>query len=146
MSMAAGWRLIFFYIIMDINKKKIIIVIGIELLIALIFVIGADWAPESIHQFFYNYFADIAIPFGYYFLLIMIEDSFSFLYSWPSKALAVFLLAAASEILQYFGIYALARTFDPLDFLMYAIGALLAALVDIKLLFRYYPAIHKPKS
>ena len=127
---------------MEKRQKKITIVIGIELFIALIFFIGADWAGESVHRFFHNYFADIALPFGYYFLLILIEDNFPFLRPWHNKALAVFLLVSTSEILQYFGIYALASVFDPIDFMMYASGALLAALVDIKVISKYYLALH----
>lgn len=121
------------------NKQRKKIIIGIQLFIALIFIVGADWTPEKIHQFFHNYFADIILPFGLYFLLMLIEDRFSFLRTWSGKVISVFLLASASEILQYFGIYALARVFDPIDFMMYASGVLLAALVDIKLVSRCYP-------
>jgi hypothetical protein len=127
---------------METRQKKITIVIGIELFISLIFFIGADWAGESVHRFFHSYFADIALPFGFYFLLILNEDSFLFLRPWHNKALAVFLLVSTSEILQYFGIYALASVFDPFDFLMYASGVLLAALADTKLISKYYPALH----
>ncbi len=127
---------------MGIRQKKIIVVIGIELFIALIFIVGADWAGENVHGFFHNYFADIALPFGFYFLLILNEDSFLFLRPWHNKALAVFLLVSTSEMLQYFGIYALATVFDPIDFVMYAGGVLLAALVDTKLISKYYPAMH----
>ena len=118
--------------------KKRTIVIGIELFIAFIFFIGADWAGQGAHQFFHSYFADIAIPFGFYFLLILIEDTWRFLRPWHRKALAIFLLAATSEVLQFFGIYALAIVFDPLDFAMYAIGVLLAALVDVQIISKYY--------
>lgn len=104
--------------------------------------IGADWAGESVHRFFHNYFADIVLPFGYYFLLILIEDNFSFLRPWHNKALAIFLLVSTSEILQYFGIYALASVFDSIDFVMYASGVLLAAFVDIKVISKFYPALH----
>ena len=127
---------------METRQKKIPVVIGIELFIALIFFIGADWAGESVHMFFHNYFADIAVPFGYYFLLIMIEDDFHFLRQWHNKALVVFLLVSTSEILQYFGIYALASVFDPIDFVMYASGVLLAASADTKVISKYYPAMH----
>lgn len=127
---------------MEKRQKKITIVIGIELFIALIFFIGADWAGESVHKFFHNYFADIALPFGYYFLLILIEDNFSFLRPWHNKALAAFLFVSTSEILQYFGIYALASVFDPIDFLMYASGVLLAVFVDTRVISKYYPALH----
>lgn len=123
---------------MEIERKKVTIVIGIELFIALIFFVGADWAGQSVHRFFHNYFADIAVPLGYYFLLILVEDRWRFLRPWYRKALAVFLLVATSEILQFFGIYALARVFDPLDFVMYAGGVLLAALVDVQVISKYY--------
>lgn len=127
---------------MKIYRKKITIVVGIELALALIFFIGADWASESVHRFFHSYFADIALPFGFYFLLIPNEDTFSFLRPWHNKALAVFLLVSTSEILQYFGIYALATVFDPIDFIMYAGGVSLAAFVDIRVISKYYPAMH----
>jgi hypothetical protein len=127
---------------MEKRQKKRAIVIGIELFIALIFFIGADWAGQSAHRLFHSYFADIALPFGFYFLLIVNEDSFLFLRPWHNKALAVFLLVSTSEVLQYFGIYALASVFDPIDFLMYASGVLLAALADTKLISKYYPALH----
>lgn len=127
---------------MEINDKKVKIIIGIELFIALIFVIGAEWAGESIHKFFHNYFADIALPFGFYFLFILNENKFSFLRPWRNKALVVFLLVSTSEMLQYFGIYALARVFDPIDFVMYVCGVLLAAYVDIGLISKYYPNLH----
>ncbi|HRY52691.1 MAG TPA: hypothetical protein P5089_02460 [Candidatus Portnoybacteria bacterium] len=127
---------------MKIDRKKITIIVGIELSLALIFFIGADWASESVHRFFHSYFADIALPFGFYFLLIPNEDTFLFLRPWHNKALSVFLLVSTSEMLQYFGIYALATVFDPIDFVMYAGGVLLAALVDTKLISKYYPAMH----
>ena len=127
---------------MEKQQKKITIVIGIELSLALIFFIGADWAGESVHRFFHGYFADIALPFGFYFLLILNEDTFLSLRPWHNKALALFLLVSMSEILQYFGIYALATVFDPIDFVMYAGGVLLAALVDTKLISKYYPEMH----
>ena len=130
---------------MEINRQKIKIVIGVELFIALIFLMGADWAGENVHRFFHNYFADIAVPFSHYFLLILTEDKLSFLRPWRNKALVVFLLVSTSEILQYFGIYALARIFDPLDFVMYAGGVLLAAFIDIRVISKYYPGLHLTK-
>jgi hypothetical protein len=122
--------------------KKKVIVVGIELLIALIFFVGADWAGDSVHRFFHSYFAAIALPFGFYFLLILVEERQQVLRPWYGKALAVFVLAATSEILQSFGVYALARVFDPLDFAMYATGVLLAALIDTQVISRYYRKMH----
>jgi len=127
---------------MEKNREQIAIVVGIELALALIFFIGADWSNESVHRFFHSYFADIALPFGFYFLLIPNEDASLFLRPWHHKSLAVFLFVLTSEILQFFGIYALATFFDPVDFVMYAGGVLLAAFVDTKLISKYYPAMH----
>jgi hypothetical protein len=128
------------------GAKKTVIIVGIELFIALIFVVGADWAGGNARRFFHNYFADIAVPFGYYFPLILVENRQKVLRPWYGKALAVFLLTATSEILQYFGVYALARVFDPLDFAMYAVGVLLAALVDTQVISRFYREMHASES
>jgi hypothetical protein len=111
------------------KNKKTIVVITL-LFIASIFVIGADWASETLHQLFHSYFADIAIPFGFYFLLVLLEERYTLIKKWYIKVGAVFFLCTLSETLQYFGVYALARVFDPLDYLMYALGVVLAAFVD----------------
>ncbi|WP_372770372.1 hypothetical protein [Lutibacter sp.] len=111
------------------KNKKTIVVITL-LIIASIFVIGADWASETIHQLFHSYFADIAIPFGYYLLLVLLEDEYKLIKKWYVKAIAVFVLCSLSETLQYFGVYALARVFDPIDYVMYALGVVLAAFTD----------------
>ena len=110
------------------NKKTIVIIT--LLLIAGLFIIGADWASETSHRLFHSYFADIAIPFGFYLLLVLPEDSNTLIKKWYIKAGAVFVLCTLSETLQYLGVYALARVFDPLDYLMYALGVALAAIVD----------------
>ena len=111
------------------KNKKTIVVITL-LFIASIFVIGADWASETLHQLFHSYFADIAIPFGFYLLLVLLEDRYTLIKKWYIKIGAVFILCTLSETLQYFGVYALARVFDPLDYVMYALGVVLAAFLD----------------
>lgn len=118
-------------------KKKTLVIL-IALLVAGIFIIGADWANETIRRLFHSYFADIAIPFCYYFLLVLVEEKQPRLRPWYSKAVVVFLLCATSETLQYFGIYALASVFDPLDYVMYAAGVLVAALMDRVVLRRCF--------
>ncbi len=52
--------------------------------------------------------------------------------------MVVFALCTTSEILQYFGIFALARVFDPIDIVMYGIGVLLASIVDRKVFTRIF--------
>ena len=122
------------------NNKRLVVVITL-LIIAGLFIIGADWASENIHRFFHNYFADIAIPFGYYLLLVLLEDKYKLIRKWYIKAVAIYTLCSLSETLQYFGIYALAIVFDPFDYLMYALGVLLAAFTDriiFKRLFSFW--------
>ncbi|OGM09108.1 hypothetical protein A2159_00605 [Candidatus Woesebacteria bacterium RBG_13_34_9] len=118
---------------MKIKIKKVILVVFMQLVIALIFVIGAGWASLPVYLFFQSYFADIIIPFAFYFLLTMQGDGNKFLNAWWKRALVILALTFASETLQYFGVYALARVFDPMDYLMYVIGVLLAAYVDRKI-------------
>ena len=116
------------------RSKKAIVVITL-LIIACIFIIGADWASDKVHRLYHSYFADIAIPFGYYLLLVLLEGKYKLLEKWYVKACAVFVLCALSETLQFFGVYALAVVFDPLDYLMYALGVTLAAFFD-RILFK----------
>jgi Na+-transporting NADH:ubiquinone oxidoreductase subunit NqrD len=111
-----------------ISKKTLVVLLMLS--IALCFVVGANWANGSIRRWYSSYFADIAIPFGYYFLLILVQDKVSVLKRWVAKAGAVFALCALSETLQYFGVYALASVFDLWDYAMYGAGVLLAAFVD----------------
>lgn len=115
---------------MKFEGKKKIIIVCVQLLIALGFMIGADWASNSFHWLFHSYYADITLPLGFYFLLKILEDKYAFLRPWYWKVISVFLLVSTSETIQYFGIYAFARIFDPLDFLAYASGVLLAAFID----------------
>ena len=110
------------------NKKSIIVIL--MLIISSFFIIGLDWASKPIQRLFHSYFADIAIPFGYYFLLILLEDKFEPMKNWYFKGGTVFIFCAISETLQYFGVYALASTFDPMDYVMYALGAISAVFVD----------------
>lgn len=117
------------------NKKKAVVVL-VMLVIAAIFIIGADWAGDKARFLFHAYFADIAIPFGFYLLLGLLEKDLAFLKNWYTKAPILFGLCALSETLQYFGIYALARVFDPLDFLMYAAGVTLGVLLECTVLKR----------
>jgi hypothetical protein len=107
------------------------------LLIALVHVFrGGTYLPEPLSTLYYSYFSDIALPFGFYFLLWMNDDRAPFLRDWRVKALLVFGVASATELLQAFGVPLLGRTFDPLDFLMFAVGVLLAVLLDRGLLHR----------
>jgi hypothetical protein len=113
---------------------------SIMLLIALVHVLrGGTYFPEPFSTLYYSYYSDIALPFGTYFLLWMNDGHIPFLRDWRVKALLVFGVASATELLQALGVPLLGRTFDPLDFLMFAVGVLLAVLLDRLLLHRLLP-------
>jgi len=91
----------------------------------------------SLYTFYYSYVGDVVLPFSLYFMLVLNDSQVSFLRPWYVKAGIVFAGATLMEILQYFGVYALGVTFDPLDIVMYGVGVLFAALVEVKLFARY---------
>ncbi|MFC2085156.1 hypothetical protein ACFLS9_08870 [Bacteroidota bacterium] len=119
--------------------KKITVIVIIQLIIAAahFFRIGRFFDGQ-LYILYYSYFSDLALPFGFYFLLCGNAQKVPFLRRWTNKAIIVFSAAATAEILQYFGIYALGITFDPVDILMYGIGVLFAAFVDTQIFPRIF--------
>jgi hypothetical protein len=111
---------------------------GILIIIALIhiFRLGSHLTYPW-QTYYYSYLSDIAVPFAGYFLLCISDDQIRFLGKWSVKAITVFGAASMAEALQSFGIPVLGQTFDPLDFLMFAIGVLSAALFDRILLGKF---------
>ena len=113
------------------NAAKTSLIVSIELIIAALHIIGpmrntrGPW-----HDLYYSYFSDLALPFGFYFLLCASETHIPHLRPWWVKSALVFGAAATAEILQFYGIDALGITFDPLDIVMYALGVLLAAMLE----------------
>lgn len=84
-----------------------------------------------------GYLIDLVLPFSLVLLLGVGLDRSPSLRLPVVRAAAVFFLGAAVELLQYLGVPLFGRTFDPLDFLMYATGAI-AALAFERLAFRPY--------
>ena len=122
----------------DANKRKLFVVV-MQLLLAFLLVAARDWTSGSSRVFYQSYFADLLIPFSFYFLLTLVADLQKQLGKWWVRALLVFGLCALSETLQYFGVYALATVFDPLDYVMYGAGVLTAVAVDRLLFTRLLP-------
>jgi hypothetical protein len=122
-----------------VTRKKLVIV-AIMLLIAGLHILGPlRQAPGPWHNWYYSYFSDLALPFGFYFLLCLSEQNLRWLRNWGLKAGLVFGAATTAEILQFFGIYALGVTFDPLDIVMYAVGTLLAVILEQGIFKRWLP-------
>lgn len=113
-------------------SQKKIVVIGLMLVIAALHLFPTgEMFGEHWYVLYYSYFSDAIMPFGFYFLLYFAEENISALKPRPVKAVIIFLVPTFAEILQYFHIYALGSTFDPLDIIMYAAGVGLAVLADI---------------
>lgn len=117
---------------------KLLILIFIPLSITLFldkFPYGAYFEPGSLtYSLYASYFSDLVQPFGLYFVLCLFERRLALVRPWWIKALIVFLVPSAMELLQGLGLNVLGRGFDPFDFLAYAAGSLLAALVEHRLL------------
>jgi hypothetical protein len=113
-------------------RSKTILVVSIELLMAAIFVfrIGTNFDGYA-YEFYYSYSADFIVPFGFYFLLYVNETSYPFLRNWRMKAAIIIAGATLAEIGQGFGLYVFGKTFDPVDVIFYAIGAMSAVVVDV---------------
>ena len=121
------------------KNKRTIFVVVLQLAMAMLFIANPSWMGSSMRVIYQSYFADVIIPFSFYFLLTLSSDNHKQLKKWWVKALLVFGLCALSETLQYFGVFALARVFDPVDYLMYGVGVLLAAFVDRQIFTRLFP-------
>ena len=88
------------------------------------------------YTFYYAYFSDFVLPFGFYFLLCATERQTPILRPWQAKLATAFLLPAIAETCQYFGVPVLGSTFDPFDYLAYGLGATSAVIVDTQVFSR----------
>lgn len=120
-------------------KKRITVIVSMMLLIALAHIVGvARHFQGVLFNVLQSYFSDIIMPFGFYFLLCADEQWIPALRRWEVKWAAMILLPSIAETCQYFGIPVLGSTFDPWDYLMYAIGGTLAAIVDTQVFPRIF--------
>ena len=110
---------------------KIGLIVIIQLLVAAThgFRLGG-YLDDKWQDLYYSYFSDFVIPFAFYFLLCLNEKSIPVLRKGYIKFLFIFVICVALEIGQYYGYYNVGHTFDPLDIVVYALGAGAALLVD----------------
>lgn len=111
------------------RRQKSLVVVSIVIPIAMLHFFTGHNYRGPYPEFVNGYLLDILVPFAFYFLLCLPDAVF--LRSWVVKALPVFAVGCAVEIAQFYGAPILGRTFDPLDFLMYGIGVLSAAALDM---------------
>jgi hypothetical protein len=115
--------------------RRIVVVIIAVAVGLLHFVTGANYRGPF-PAFVNGYLIDILLPTSLYFLLSLTE--FALFRSWWVKSLSVFAVGVVVETAQFFGAPLLGRTFDPLDYVMYAAGVLLAAFLDVFLFPRLF--------
>jgi hypothetical protein len=108
-------------------RKKIVIVSVVIPIALLHFLTGSNYRGPY-PGFVNGYLLDILLPLALYLLLCL--SGFSLLRSWAVKGILVFGVGAVVEIAQFFGVPIFGRTFDPLDFVMYGTGVILAAILD----------------
>lgn len=118
-------------------KRRRMVIVGILLLIAAVHILRiGSYLPERLSAFYYSYFSDFILPLGFYFLLCASELQLPGLRRWETKLAIAFLMPAFAETCQYFKISILGSTFDPLDYLMYGAGAILAVVLDTQVFSR----------
>jgi hypothetical protein len=98
------------------------------------------------YKLYISFFNDLALPFGFYFLLCLLEKWFPALQRWQVKCFLAWSLPASFEIGQFIyqksGLTQILMmyggAFDPLDLVAYAAGGLLAALLERRVLARVF--------
>jgi hypothetical protein len=116
------------------SPKKIMLVAGVNILIALLHFVTGPQYKGPLPGFVNGYLLDILIPLGFYLLLCLQKPEL--FNHWPVKAIPIFAAATAVEITQYFGMPILGQTFDPVDIVMYGVGVAIAVVLDTVILPR----------
>ena len=121
------------------SLRRLAVVFSIVALIAAVHILRiGSYLQGELYDFYYGYFSDFIIPFGYYFLLCANEPHMPFLRRWTVKLAIAFLTPSIAETCQYFGLPVLGSTFDPLDYVMYGMGAISAVAVDTQVFSRVF--------
>jgi hypothetical protein len=116
-----------------------VIIISIMAVIAIIHILRiGNYLSGELYYFYYSFFSDLILPFGGYFLLCAAVIKLPILRHWKPKLVISFLVPALAETFQFFGLPVFGSTFDPLDYLMYAFGAILAAIIDVQVFPRIF--------
>jgi glycopeptide antibiotics resistance protein len=116
--------------------RKRVVIVSLVIPIALLHFATGKHYRGPYPGFVNGYLLDVLVPFAFYFLLCLNE--FSLLRSWIVKSILVFGAGSSVEIAQFLGVPILGRTFDPVDFIMYGIGVILAAVLDTRVFPRIF--------
>jgi len=120
------------------NKKSTFIIVVISIFVGLLhFVIGPDYQGIFKH-FIRGYLIDILLPMNLYLLLqISLRKNISVTKARIIGAIFAVVFGAFVEILQFYKIEFLGKTFDPWDLLMYAIGVGLGIVFDLTIIDKF---------
>lgn len=120
------------------NKKSIYIIVSISLFVGLLhFVIGPDYQGIFRH-FIRGYLIDILLPMNLYLLLqISLRKNISVNKARIIGAIFTFAFGTIVEILQFYKIEFLGRTYDAWDILMYAIGIGAGIVIDLTIIDKF---------
>lgn len=110
------------------------VVVAIALLVALLHFVTGPGYHGPCRVFVNSYLIDILLPFVMFLLLAFFEQKF--MQSRIIRGALVFGVGAVTETMQFFGVPIFGQTFDPLDYLMFAIGIGAAVLFERKVISR----------
>ena len=109
---------------LDLPRKRV--VVAICLAVAALHLVTGPGYRGPLRAFVTGYLIDLALPFALVLLLGIGLAPVRVLGLPLVRAALVFLVGAVVETSQYLGVPLFGRTFDPVDLLMYAAGALAA--------------------
>lgn len=121
----------------SLNLPRKPVVVAICMAVGALHLFIGPYYRGPLRAFVTGYLIDLVLPFSFVLLLGVGLDRLPHLHLPAVRAITVFLFGAAVEFLQYLGVPLFGRTFDPLDLLMYATGAI-AALAFERLAFPPY--------
>lgn len=113
------------------NRRTAIVVI-IAVAVGLLHIVTGPNYKGPFPLFVNGYLIDILLPFSMYLVAGLVKHPLLSVNYF--RAMAVVVIGFTVETLQYFNIEILGRTFDPLDYLMYAIGVFLGIFFEVKVL------------
>ena len=106
---------------LNLPRKPVIVAICVS--VAALHLVTGPRYNGALRPFVTGYLIDLALPFSLVLLLGVGLARVPVLRSSVPRACLVFCIGAIVELSQYLDVPVFGRTFDPLDLLMYAIGA-----------------------
>jgi len=120
------------------NKISIYIIVVISVIVAMLHFATGPQYDGPFKLFIIGYLIDIILPLNVYLLFqISLRKKLTLNQSRMFGALATFLIGFTIEMLQFFEIPVLGQTYDPWDFLMYALGTMMGIAFDMVIIDKF---------